>query len=261
MKLEQPYDRLVLCRDIRDGTLFMIVCKDERQAIQLFLMKDCRWVGMCVCLFEPEFEFRIAGMPALSTEHPLLPLREHDLGDVVAPYEMEWAMSGATKALYVRGADLRQQHVNIVEGCAAAMCDNQHGVTERCCALTSAIPNKLILRCIVSSKEAGIVTAKFQSTALTLIMMEEDCTTVNAGDLLDYVQVRRACQQVLEFYAEAQIGWTICGWFKPGMAVGAEVTKKPRMHVTSMCPDRLIADAPRYRCPARPVAAERHLQL
>ncbi|XP_014674870.1 PREDICTED: uncharacterized protein LOC106814983 [Priapulus caudatus] len=71
MKLEQPYDRLVLCRsfvgfvtfsfnwcslhfrDITEGTLFYVYCRDEVKAAQVFLMRNCAWIGMTICIFEP----------------------------------------------------------------------------------------------------------------------------------------------------------------------------------------------------------------
>ncbi|XP_014680051.1 PREDICTED: uncharacterized protein LOC106820002, partial [Priapulus caudatus] len=198
--------------DITDGMLFLVYCKDERKALQLFLMKDCRWVGMVICIYEPEFEFVVAVLAAL-------------------------------------------------KGCGAAMCDGQHGVSERCCALTSGTPNKLLLRCVVSSRAAGITNAKFQSGALTKLLMEEECSKVNAGDLIDHVKVREACQDMLNFYDEAGIGWTICGWFKPGMVPGAEVAKEAKMHVTCIRPDHELDNAPRYRLPVPAVPAQQLLEL
>ncbi|XP_014676651.1 PREDICTED: uncharacterized protein LOC106816539 [Priapulus caudatus] len=248
-------------RDITHGMLFLVYCKDERKALQLFLMKDCRWIGMTICIYEPEFEFVVAGLAALSTEQPLLPLQNQCLGTVLTPYLSEWAVSGSTKALYVRNADLHFLRVNVVEGCGAAMCDGQHGVSERCCALTSGTPNKLLLRCDVSSRAAGITNAKFQSGALTNLLMEEECSKVNAGDLIDHVKVREACQEMLNFYHEAGVGWTICGWFKPGMVPGAEVAKEAEMHVTCIRPDHQLDDAPRYRFPAPAVPAQQLLEL
>jgi hypothetical protein len=82
-----------------------------------------------------------------------------------------------------------------------------------------------------------------------------------ARDLLDHVQIRTACEAVLRHYEAAGVGWRICGWFKAGISAGAEVAKEPHFHVTYMSPDRVLADAPRYVCPAAPAVVEVALNL
>ena len=84
---------------------------------------------------------------------------------------------------------------------------------------------------------------------------------LNSADLLDHIEVRRACQEVMTFYEEAGVRWTVCGWFKPGIAPGAEVAKEPKMHVTCIRPDISIQGALRYRCPAPPAVPEQVLHL
>jgi hypothetical protein len=81
----------------------------------------------------------------------------------VSPYQREWAISPDSKAVFIRGADPTVQHINIVVGCGAAMCDGQHVVREKCCARMSGTQNKVMLKCTVSSRAAGIDNEKFQS--------------------------------------------------------------------------------------------------
>jgi hypothetical protein len=75
-------------RDLLDGKMFHIFVRDATDAVHVFLMTDSAWVGMPICVFEPEFEFMVGGIPALSTEQPLL--SNQDLGDVVSLYQREW---------------------------------------------------------------------------------------------------------------------------------------------------------------------------
>ena len=98
---------IVYFRDVTEGTFFQLYCKDKRKTLQLFLMKDCRWVGLTICIYVPEFEFTIAGMPALSPDQPLLHLHNECVPSKQSPYVAEWATTAYTKALYVQNADLR----------------------------------------------------------------------------------------------------------------------------------------------------------
>jgi hypothetical protein len=174
------------CRDVTGGGVFYIHCENERKALELFLRKDCAWVGMTIVIFEPEYEFRLAGVVALSSEQPLIGLEGHDMGNVFCPYVEQWALtSAAVKALYVRGADLVLHRVTVIEGCGASMCDGQHNSRERCCALVAGTPNKQILRCLMSSEVAGICKTKFQSTAWTRYMIHEDCMKVRQ-EMMDW---------------------------------------------------------------------------
>ncbi|XP_014674708.1 PREDICTED: uncharacterized protein LOC106814857 [Priapulus caudatus] len=141
------------------------------------------------------------------------------------------------------------------------MCAGQHDHTLRCGALTAPTPRKQILRCILSSVRAGIVRTRFQSTSWTSVMMDDASMKMNARDLVDDVAIREACAAVLKYYKDANVGWIICGWYKPGIAAGAEVAKKPKFHVTHVRPERLLAEAPKYKCPVMPVAAAERLQL
>ena len=75
------------------------------------------------------------------------------------------------------------------------------------------------------------------------------------------VGLRAACQAVLGHYREAGVNWIICGWFKPGLTPGAEVPKEPKIHVTHIAPERVLEDAPVYRCPAPVAIAERAIEL
>ncbi|KAL5019019.1 hypothetical protein ScPMuIL_004741 [Solemya velum] len=261
LKLELAYDRLVLCRDTKDGSLFYIYCRNETKAIRLFLMRDLPWVGQKVCVFEPEFEFKVANIPALSTEQPLLPLNDQVFGDQSMPATPEWLTGSEMRAVYVRNADLQVSRVNVVEVCVAKMCDGQHEVTERCPALTQSCPKKQILRGLFSSTAAGIKKAHFQSFRWTKFIMDEDCTKITARDDINNVDVRTSCQQVLDNYAENNIGWTICGWIKPGVALGAEVGKEPKIHVCYVAPDRVLPNAPIYRRPQPPRQPEDPLVL
>jgi hypothetical protein len=168
-------------RDLLDGKLFHVFVRDATDAVRVFLMADCAWVGMPICVFEPEFEFVVGGIPALTTEHPLLPLRDQGLGNVMTPYQREWAISPESKAVFIRGADLTLRHINIqAAGCGAAMCDGQHSGREKCCALTSGTPNKVLLNCTVSSQAAGIEKEKFTSAAWTRVLMHEECMKVSS---------------------------------------------------------------------------------
>ncbi|KAL5011955.1 hypothetical protein ScPMuIL_010506 [Solemya velum] len=247
--------------DTKDGSLFYIYCRNETKAIGLFLMRDLPWVGQKVCVFEPEFEFKVANIPALSTEQPLLPLNDQVFGDQSMPATPEWLTGSEMRAVYVRNADLQVSRVNVVEVCGAKMCDGQHEVTERCPALTQSCPKKQILRGLFSSTAAGIKKAHFQSFRWTKFIMDEDCTKITARDDINNVDVRTSCQQVLDNYAENNIGWTICGWIKPGVALGAEVGKEPKIHMCYVAPDRVLPNAPIYRRPQPPRQPEDPLVL
>ena len=145
----------------------------------MFLMRDCAWTGCVICLFEPEYEFSIAGINTLSTEHPILPLAEHDLGSHNTPYIPDWATSSEMHSLYVRGVDISVQKAMLVQACGAKMCDGQHDAKERCCALTSGAPPQLILRCVITSAAAGVQKAKFQSAAFTRYLVDEEAMKVS----------------------------------------------------------------------------------
>jgi hypothetical protein len=84
---------------------------------------------------------------------------------------------------------------------------------------------------------------------------------VNVRDLIDDLEVRDVCQAILTYYAAANVGWTICGWYKPGMAAGAEVPSDAHVHITHIRPDRVLADAPRYRLPEPAALPQQQLQL
>jgi hypothetical protein len=71
----------------------------------------------------------------------------------------------------------------------------------------------------------------------------------------------RPPQYVLQHYREAGIGWIISGWFKPGLPPGAEVPREPKLHVTDIRPERVLQDAPIYRCPAPAALPQAELQL
>lgn len=176
-------EHILHCSDTKDGSLFYIYCRNETKAIGLFLMRDLPWVGQKVCVFEPEFEFKVANIPALSTEQPLLPLNDQVFGDQSMPATPEWLTGSEMRAVYVRNADLQVSRVNVVEVCGAKMCDGQHEVTERCPALTQSCPKKQILRGLFSSTAAGIKKAHFQSFRWTKFIMDEDCTKVNTTTL------------------------------------------------------------------------------
>ena len=192
-------------RDISDGRLFYVYGKNEVSSINLFLMRDHNWVGSNICIYEPDYEFEVGGTPTISTEQPLLPVRGDVVGGITSPYAKEWAVtSSVMKGVYVQEADVQLHRVNVIEACGAQMCDSQHDVGERCCALTCTAPKKLILRCIVSSTAAGITKAKFQSCAWTRIFMDEDsmkvmkpnkyCKAIHAPNSLWHYYIIVKCQ-------------------------------------------------------------------
>ena len=169
---------MVCFRDIAEGTLFYIYCKNDAASVELFLMRDSPWTGLCVCLFEPLYEFRVAGIAAVSSEQPLLPLVEQDFGTAVSRYIPEWTTGSEMQAIYVPNADVQVQRVSLVEGCGSAMCDGQHSPTERCCALACGAPAKLILRGIISSTHAAIHGVKFQSATWSQFFVDRESMKV-----------------------------------------------------------------------------------
>ena len=170
---------LLYFRDITGGNIFYILCKNETKAIELFLMRDCPWIGMSVCIFEPEYEFHIANVLTISTEHPLMPLGEQDLGMCISSYACEWTTRGEMQVLFARNADIEIRKASLVEACGANMCDGQHEAKERCSALSAGVPPRLILRGVVSSKVAGVRGVKFQSSSFTKYIVEEEAMKVS----------------------------------------------------------------------------------
>ena len=143
--------------DITSDSMFYIYCKREGKAIEMFLMKDS---------------------PCLSTEHPLLPLSNMDIGAGLLPYVSEWATSTDLHVLFVCNADITIQRASLVEGCGANMCDAQHQPKERCCALSAGVPPKQVLRCVISSKAGGISKSKFQLASWTSYFVSNDAMKV-----------------------------------------------------------------------------------
>jgi hypothetical protein len=84
-------------------------------------MRDAAWLGSCICIFEAEYAFRVSGVLTVSTEHPLLPLANCDLGRCISTYVEEWAISNDMQELFVRDADLIAEGVDMVEGHRCAM--------------------------------------------------------------------------------------------------------------------------------------------
>jgi hypothetical protein len=164
----------VCFRDIGEGSLFYIYCKNATKAIQLFTMTDSAWLGRKICVFEPDYEFQVAGVVAISTEQPLFPLVQQNLGTAVSTYIAEWATSSDIQSIYAPNVhDLIVQRITLVEACGSAMCDGQHeGTDEKCCALSCGTPPKMIPRATVSSARAGI-RAKFQSISWSRFLIDE----------------------------------------------------------------------------------------
>ena len=145
---------LIYFRDITDRDLFYILFKNEAKVIDLFLMRDCAWIGISVCIFEPEYEFRIANVLTISTEHPMLPLDQQHLGMCVSSYAAEWTTRGEMQVLFARNADIEIRKGSLIEACGAKMRDGKHEPKDRCNALSAGVPPKLIVRCVVSSTVA-----------------------------------------------------------------------------------------------------------
>ena len=78
---------------------------------------------------------------------------------------------------------------------------------------------------------------------------------------MDHVAVRESVRQTLHHYEEAGVNWVISGWFKPGISAGAEIAKEPRLHITHIRPQRILDDAPEYKCPVTAIAEEQRLEF
>ncbi|XP_064622708.1 uncharacterized protein LOC135484929 [Lineus longissimus] len=266
-KLDKPYDRLILLRDIREGSLFYIMTETSLQSKLLFKVQNVPWVGATVGLFEPERKSSIKNVPTLTVEQPLLPLKPTMTIRQTRPYVMEYVDTMVPKAIFVTNADIRITKANIITGCGAQLCDGQHDELSPCPALVTEDINTRLLSCRITSATANISRVAFKSTNFTKLFLTSAAmkTTSTPIPMLEF---RAAITNVLQHYATNNISWEICGWYKPGIKATDEEVQPPTFHITSVRPAAILEDAPLYHLPhiANPrlqveIAVERPCQL
>uniref|UniRef100_UPI00358F5C6F uncharacterized protein isoform X2 n=1 Tax=Myxine glutinosa TaxID=7769 RepID=UPI00358F5C6F len=252
-KVEIVFDRIILLREIRDGSLFYIKCKTREESNIIFQKQSQRWIGAFVLVNEPVYTNNHRyGVPIIETACPFLPVIPDWVGMKIVQYSQARVREGDRTALFAIVSDIALIHQSIQSGCGSAGCDGAHPNTKTCFTMDVRVATYLcVFSCRVSSAEMNISGVKYLSRNLGTYFMHQDYLTMGEDVMWDEDVLRHHVTLVLRHYQNAGVKWIIAGWTKLSHCAESSVAVSRVFHLSLVKPERRLHDAPIMQPPSQ----------
>lgn len=211
-QVRKPYDRLLLCREVRTGEAFYVMSSSLKESCMLMYMRGVCWLGSRIVLYEPEVRSSMYGCDVVTVRDPLVVIDKNNYAnDISIPVEIDEKES-KIRPFFFKAASVKYKRVKVVDCCDGSACDGGHDETVMCPSLEKVNLSKCFLGSLTVEGNAHICNHVFRSLEFTKYFCTENFLK---GGVHDQAVVRAKVDEGLALVnADASAGYVISGFVK-----------------------------------------------
>lgn len=168
------YDRMILLMEVKENRAFYVLCDRNVQFSTIFMIRNERWIGRKVTIYEPMIRKEMYGLPIVETFDPFIPINnELNLYEPIFPIPSD-VLNLAVYPFQVTAYEIQLVQCKFVKACGSLCCDGQHGPESACPTLYHA-PLSNVMSCSLSIPTDRIHKIQFTSTTFSKLFFTESC--------------------------------------------------------------------------------------